>query len=278
VIYALSILGNWINSEPTAALWLLVASVLLFGVTFLHLRRQDERGWGRHLLTAFAASLAFAASAGMLYFLSSSSYAAFSKVYGAFVNGGSLSNQAWEQWRAMYGGGYYQRDLTLTQTFVIETEEVVQPTDPSAAPWVRKVKTEQPVTQNNILGFRGNVTINLADPGNQMDGFNAYVLTAKYEYDVINPTETDVRSVFVFPISQNSKLYENIRIQADGQEVDWKIVSGAITWECWMSPGEKNVVRISFVTSGMDGFVFEIQPPREVVNFDLKVYLDTDNC
>lgn len=276
--YAFSILGNWINSEPTAALWLVVASVLLFGVTFLRLRRQDEHGWGRHLLAAFSTGLAFAVLAGMLYFLSSSSYAAFSKVHSSFVNGGSLSNQAWRQWNKMYGGVYYQRDLTVAQTFIVETEEIVQPSDSSAVAWIRKVKTEQPVTQNNILGFRGNVTINLADPGNQADGFNAYQLTANYEYEVINPTETDVHSVFVFPISQNSKLYQDIRIQVNGQDMDWKVVGNDIEWERWMSPGEKNVINISFVTSGMDGFNFEIPQPREVVNFDLKVYLDTDNC
>ena len=276
--YVRSILENWINSEPTASLWLVVASVLLFGVTFLRLRRQDERAWGQHLLAAFSTGLVFAAAAGMLYFLSNSSYAAFNRVFGPFVSGGSLSNQAWEQWNKMYGGGYYQRDLTVTQTITVETEEIVQPSDPSAAAWVRKVKTEQPVTQNNILGFRGTVTINLADPGNSADGFNAYQLIANYEYDVVNPTETDVHTVFLFPLSQDSKLYEGIQIQADGQEADWKIVDGAITWERWMRPGEKNVISISFVTSGMDGFNFEILQQREVVNFDLKVYLDTDNC
>jgi hypothetical protein len=278
VDYVRAILENWINSEPTAGLWLVVASVLLFGVTFLRLRRQDERAWGRHLLVAFSTGLAFAVVAGMLYFLSTSSYAAFSQVYGPFVKGGSLSNQAWKQWKKMHGGGYYQQDLTVAQTFTVETEEIVQPSDPSAAPWVRKIKTEQPVTQNNILGFRGNVTINLADPGNQANGFDAYLLTANYEYDTVNPTETEVHTVFLFPLSQESKLYEDIRIQVDGQEVDWKIVGSDIAWEGWMKPGEKNVVRISFVTSGMDGFNFEIPQQREVVNFDLKVYLDTDNC
>jgi hypothetical protein len=278
VDYVRSILGNWISAEPTACLWLVVGSVLLFGLTFLRLRRQDERAWGRHLLEALFTGLAFAAAAGMLYFLSTSSYVAFNQVYGPFVKGGSLSNQAWEQWSKMYGGRYAQQDLTVTQTFIVETEEIVQPSDPSISPWIRKVKTEQPVTQNNIMGFRGNVTINLADPGNQMDTFNAFTLAAKYEYDVINPIETKVHSLFIFPLSQGSKLYENIHIQADGQDVDWKITDRNITWERWMSPGEKNAISISFVTTGMDSFDFEIPQQREVVNFDLKVYLDTDNC
>jgi len=278
VDYARAILENWINTEPTASLWLVVGSVLLFGVTFLRLRRQAERGWGRHLLTAFSSGLAFAAAAGMLYFLSTSSYAAFNQVYGPFVKGGSLSNQAWEKWNKMYGARYAQQDLTVSQTFTVETEEIVQPSDPSIPAWIRKVKTEQPVTQNNIVGFRGNVTINLADPGNQYDSFNAYMLAARYEYDVINPTDTQVHSVFVFPLSQGGKLYENIRIQADGQDVGWQIANGNITWEGWMSPAEKNAISVSFATTGMDGFDFEIPQQREVVNFDLKVYLDTDNC
>lgn len=271
---------NWVHREPTANLWLAVVTALLFGVTFARSRSDDERAWvwGRRLIESLVRALVFAALPGMFYFLLNSNYAAFSQACGSFTTGGSLSNRTWQQWRDFYGGDHTQRDLLVTQYVVVETQKVIQPTDPSAPPLYRNVKVEQPISQNSIVGFRGRVTMNLVDPAHQTDTFNAYTLSALYEYDIVNPVDTETRVEFSFPLSSGAKLYQDISVKVNGKKVSsWRVLSGAITWDEQMSPGEKNVVSIHYVTRGMNGFTFEIPEPREVTNFELTVALDTHN-
>ena len=278
--YTRGLLENWVHREPTASLWLTVVTVLLFGVTFARSRSDDERAWvwGRRLIESLVRGLGFAALSGMFYFLLNSNYAAFSQIHGPFTTGGSLSNQTWQKWRNLYGGGHTQRDLLVTQYVVVETQQVIQPTDPSASPLYRNVKVEQPISQNSIVGFRGRVTMNLSDPAHQTDTFNAYTLSALYEYDIVNPVDMETRVEFSFPLSSDVKLYRDIGVEVNGEQVSsWCVISGAISWDGRMRPGEKNVVSIHYVTRGMDGFFFEIPEPREVANFELTVALDTDN-
>jgi hypothetical protein len=279
--YTKHLLGNWVNREPTASLWLAVAAVLLFGVAFARSRSSDERAWvwGRRLIESLVRVFVFTALLGMFYFLLNSNYAAFSQVCGSFTTGGSLTNQTWQKWRNLYGDAHTQRDLLVTQYVTIETEEVIQPVDPSMPPLYRNVKVDQPISQNSIVGFRGRVTMNLVDPAHQTDTFNGYTLSALYEYDVVNPVDTETRVEFGFPLSSDAKLYQDISVKVNGESVSsWRVLSSTITWDERMRPGEKNVVSIHYVTKGMDGFRFEIPEPREVTNFELTVALDIHGC
>jgi hypothetical protein len=276
-----SLLGNWIAREPTAGLWLGVVTVLLFGVTFQHLSGDDRRAWtlGRRLLEALTKAAAFAALLGMFYFLLTSSFAAFSKVYASFTTGGSLSNLVWQKWHALYGGTFTQEDLQVMQFIVVETQEVLQPKDPSAPPLYRTVRTEQPVMQTSLTGFDGRVTINIVNPAGQTDSFNGYGLSAVYTYDVVNPADSETRVEFRLPLSSEAKLYQDLSVKMNGEEVPgWSVTDSAIAWEAHMQPGEKAIVSIHYMTWGMDGFVFDVPQARQVTDFKLTVAMDTDNC
>ncbi len=278
--YGRSLLGNWVNREPTASLWLTVTALLIFGVAFAHSRSDDDRAWvwGRRLIESLVRALVFAALPGMFYFLLNSNHTTFSQTCGSFTTHGSLSNQAWQEWQNLYGREHIQRDLRVTQYVTVETEEIIQPTDPSMPPLYRNIKVDRPISQNSIAGFRGRVTMNLVDPDHQQDTFDAYTLSALYEYDVINPVDTETRTEFSFPLWANTKLYQDISVTVNGEQAPlWRIISDTITWDDQMIPGEKNVVSIHYVTRGMNGFRFEIPEPREVTNFELTVALDTNN-
>jgi hypothetical protein len=276
-----SLLRNWVNREPTASLWLTVAAILIFGVTFARSRSNDERAWvwGRRLIESFVRALVFAALPGMFYFLLNSNHTTFSQICGPFTTNDSLSNQAWQKWHVLYGGEHTQRDLRVTQYVTVETQEIIQPADPSKPPLYRNVKVDRPISQNSIVGFRGQVTMNLVDPDHQQDTFDAYTLSALYEYDIINPVNTETRVEFSFPLSLNTKLYQDINVEVNGKKVSsWQVISGTIAWDRQMRPGEKNIVSIHYVTKGMEGFRFEILEPREVTNFELMVAMDTQLC
>ncbi len=273
-----SLLQNWIVAEPVASLWLGLISVLLFGATFVRLTKQTGLSWGRGFFVALAQTLVVVSLTGVCYFLLNSSFKTFSQIYGSFTSGGSLSNRAWQQWRNMYGGGYDQKDLQVVQYVTVVNEEVIQPSDPSAAPLYRNAKVEQPTQQNSIVGFRGNVELTAAGGYNDANTFNAYALSAEYEYDIINSSTEETRAEFRLPISPTSKLYQDVSLTANGKEIPWRIVDQAIFWEGRLAPGEQQTINIRFHTWGENDFLFEVPEQREITNFSLKLTMNTDNC
>lgn len=276
--HAILLLQNWIAAEPVASLWLGIISVLLFGATFMHLTKQAGLSWGGGFFTALAKTLAIVALVGAYYFLLNSGFKAFSQVYGSFTYGGSLSNRAWQQWRNLYGGGYSQKDLQVVQYVTVTTEEIIPPGDSSAVPLYRNISVEQPTQQNSIVRFRGDVTLTNAGGYNNQNTFNGYALSAKYEYEILNSLTEETRLEFHFPISPQTKLYQDIVITVDGEEVAWQVADQAIFWEERLSPGEKQTVVIRFNTWGENDFLFEIPEPREITDFSLTLTMNTDNC
>ncbi|HDQ71679.1 MAG TPA: hypothetical protein ENN19_06225 [Chloroflexi bacterium] len=278
---ARSLLLNWARHEPTVSLWLMAATALIFGAAFVNSRRDDQRAWawGRCLIEALARALAFAALAGAFYFLLNSNYDAFSRIYGSFLVGGSLSRQNWHQWHDLYGGSVFQRDLQVTQYVTVERQETIVPPDPAMPPLYRNVEVRERVLQNTIAGFRGQVTIDLLDPAHQVDTFNAYTLSGSYEYEIVNPTDTETQAEFRFPLSPETKLYYDLDVQVDGESVSsWRVISNTIAWDRQLDPGEKSVVSIHYTSRGMEGFAFRVPEPREIVDFELVVKINTDKC
>jgi hypothetical protein len=276
VIHIKFLLENWISSEPAGCLWLAVTAVLLFGVAFVRLKRNDQRAWGwfRSLLEALARSVAFVALVTVVYFLLNSSYAMFSKISGSFTTGGSLSYLAHQKWVNNYGGAFFeQRDLEVVQYVTVETQEVIQP-EGSSVPLYRNVKVEQPISENSVTRFRGEVTIKDVDQARRGNTFNAYTLTALYEYDIVNPTATVTRAEFKFPIFSGAKLYRDVSVKINDRQVPWRVVDGAIVWGQRLEPGEKAVISVGYSTWGMEGFQYKVLTPREILDFRLVISAD----
>jgi hypothetical protein len=273
-----NLLQNWITAEPAASLWLGIVAVLLFGVTFSQLSKKEGYSWGRGLLISLTKALAFVSLAIMSYFLLDNGFKAFNQIYGPFVTNGSISNRAWQKWRAMYGGTYDQQDLLVTQYIPHETQEVIPPANPQKPPLYRNVRVEQPLEQNSIQGFRGKVNINVTGEHDQKETFNGYALSAVYEYDIVNPATTETRAEFRFPTSPETRLYQNVGVSINGEETPWRMVDGAIFWEKRLLPNEKYVMSIHFDAWGENNFQFEVTQPREITNFSLIAVLNTDNC
>ena len=136
---------------------------------------------------------------------------------------------------------------------------------------------EKLVTQTSISGFRGLVTINLQDKSQPATRFNAFTLDALYEYEIINPTEMESRVVFRFPLSSSTMIYRDIQFLVNGEEVSsFQIISGMITWNGRLKPGETASISVHYLASGMDWFGYYSGDTREVKNFSLTVRVDDD--
>jgi hypothetical protein len=269
------LLQNWISAEPSAILWLGIASVLLFGLTYSRLKDRTGYSLWRVLLTALVNSLVLIALAVMSYSLLDSGYKAFFNVYGPFVASGTVSNRGWNVARKAYGGAYDQQDLQVMQYVTVITQQVVQPAKAQDPPLYRNVKVEQLLDQNSINGFRGKVNVDVT-ANDRSDTFNGFGLNADYEYDIVNPSTTEVRAEFRFPVSFETKVYKDISITANGKEVPWRMAGNAIYWEGPMVPGEKQVVSIKFSALGLNRFQFAIPDQHLITKFSLVVTVNTN--
>ncbi len=270
------LLETWVAREPTGSLWLAVATALIFGVTFVRSRGSNARAWNwiRSLFESLAKAIAFAVLAGLVYFLLNSSFAAFNKIYGSFTTGGSLSNLAHQEWVNAYGGAFFeQRDLEVTQYVTVETQEVIQP-EGSSVPLYRNVKVEQPISENSVTRFRGDVTIQDADRERQGATFNAFALSALYEYEIVNPTETFTHVEYRFPLFSGAKTYRDVSVKLNGREVPWRVSNEALVWDQRLDPGEKAAVSVHYSTWGMEGFQYKVSTPREILDFKLTISSD----
>jgi hypothetical protein len=271
-----SILANSINREAIALLWLVIAAVLLFGVTFRR-SQDDERAWvwGRRLLHAFLQAALFAGVLGMFYFLLNTSFDVFQRVSGSFTNSGSLSNRAWKKERNAYGGTFIQRDLQVRQYVPMSVEKDAVLEGQTMPLPDGSFVIEQQVAQTSITRFRGLVALELEDSQHQIDTFNTYRLHADYQYTIANPVDSEVRAEFSFPLSNETILYENLEIEMDGKSVAYlSDGAGAVGWVRQMQPGEKSTVSIQYTAKGMDGFLFEVVEQRKITDFELRIDLN----
>lgn len=270
---------DWISREPTGTLWLAMVAVLLFGAAVSRSgNRKDPWEWMRTILEALAGALIFMGLAWMGYFLLVNNYAAFEKVHHSFTQYGSDSYIAQQQWKRIYGVNFLQQDdLEVTQYETMETLESVPVGEPPILLY-KTTKTEKMVSQNDITRFRGYVVIQGVDWNQRDETFNAYTMSASYDYDVINPLAISTRAEFRFPLFGGSKLYQDVIVKVDQREIDWSVRDGAIVWERSMQPNEKTSISIQYTTWSMDGFQFRIAKSREVRDFKMTIAIDTALC
>ena len=273
-------LQNWVSNESMAALWLVVSGVALTAATYRDWRGQDQGfwGWARRLGQALGNLLLFVGIVGIFVVLLTNDFYSFNKIHASFTSTDSTSRANWMVWRKSYGGRLVQRDLIVTQFIKKETVEAIPSSEPNGQVLYRNIVAEEPLGQDSITAFQGKVTMNLVNRENQLQTFNAYTLSAIYEYDVVNPVDFETRAQFEFPLMLDAGPYEHISIKVDGVEAPWLADQGFIIWDAQMLPAQKRRISISYDVRGMDGYVFEAPDQREVTDFTLTVALDTDNC
>ena len=272
--------ADWITREPTGTLWLVVVAALLFAASVSRSGDRDKNlwTWARALIESCATALLFIGLAWMGYFLLAHNYDAFEKIHHSFTQFDSDSYKVHQQWKKIYGENFFQQnDLEVTQYQTVDTVETVPVGDPPVN-FYRNAKSEKAVSQNDITRFRGYIVIQGVDWNQRDSTFNAYSMSATYDYEIANSQALGTRAEFRFPLFGGSKLYQDVMVRVNQREVDWSIRDGAIVWERFMQPGEAISVSIQYSTWSMDGLQFKIVNAREVRDFKLTIAIDTALC
>ena len=273
----LDLLTGWISREPVAGLLMVVTAALISAraLTYRPQGGSSFQVWVLRLVHALAGGLVFLGMAGLFQFLLVRDYTSFSSLYGSFTVGGSLPNKEWARWRSIYGGPLTQTDLILMPTIQQESVEAIPPVDPAGSTLYRNITVDQPVSENLITAFEGQLKMELVNPTHPMDGFNAFTLYADYRYQIENPlqTATKVKFLFVLP---DARLAREVSLLMDGKKIPILLEDKALAWEASLQPGQRSEVSIHYLVSGMDYFVFEIPAARQITDFSLNLALNSD--
>ena len=268
----LSIIQAWITDAQHIVIWLGITSVLLFGVSIPQFK---EYPWQRRIILSFGRMFVFLCIIGFSSFLTKYNFSVFEKINGPFVTEGSVSNQAWKAWRNIYGGNFTQENLKVNAYRQIEQTVEIAQENPAAKPLYTMILVDEPVQQNSIEQFNGVVTIK-AKQENQ-DSFNVFTLTAIYEYEIVNHSPDALRYVFRFPLSTETKQYQNLYVLLNDKEIEWTLHDGAIFWEKTIYPDQKVYLKIQYESMGENAYVFRVPDAYEIRNFNLALTINSGN-
>ena len=269
-------------NQPALRLWLagtLACAIILVYTQYRRARQAGDTPASslQTLAAALAKGLAFTGLALLVFLLLTRGYDGFNRVYANFLSGGSLSNQAWERWHALYGEHLVQRELEVTH-YVKETRVTqVWPGDADHPAAYVDEEVEMPLALNSITAFNGSATLNLVDPQHQEDAYNAFALTARYVYEVTNPSDKPTRAAFRFPFDTDSRLYRDIHVLRSGEEFeDWAVNYNVLNWSLPMQPGQVEQIEIRYTTWGMNGYTYMLETPRRVSSFELSLAFESE--
>jgi hypothetical protein len=157
---------------------------------------------------------------------------------------------------------------------MVATLPVTEPSNPTL---YQTALIRQPVPQNSIVRFQGQVEM-VSRKEQNVDKFNAYFINARYLYEVVNQSELAVETEFLFPLATSDVYFENIHVQVDGKDVDdLQAVSNGLWWAQSMEPNRKIVVTISYSARGIDAYQFVVPQAREIRDFSFSISSDDPN-
>lgn len=265
---------SFFGDEPIGILFSVVVALLLGG----YVRKQYEQsGWAGSIVYSSAYSLIFLGLTLGGYVFLRSNIGTFSSLHQSFVSSGSIS---WFKWRNVlktWRGPITQSDLQISHYIETNVLATLPATEPSSPVLYKAIQVRQPVPQNSIVRFQGQVEM-LSKKEQGADKFNAYFVNAEYLYDVVNHSEMAVETEFLFPLAPFDGLFENIQVRADGKEVDDLQTNGSgLWWTLGMEPNQKVTISISYVARGLDAYQFVVPQPREIKDFNLSISSDDPN-
>jgi hypothetical protein len=263
---------NWFNLEPAVSVLMVATAIVLFGSAFQAYKETSGKFWPwvRKVIEASIGALLFL---GLLW-----SFRAIlnDNMYTFYSTHGSVSDisraSAWSIW----GRPHTQSELTVHHYHDVEIKEEIPREDITAAPVYRTVMQRQEVQQNSIIGFTGDIDMQLSERQKGYALYSGYTLDVLLNYQIINDSQFKTDAQFAFPLSPGQTLFEDFKVLVNGNDISSKLhFSGDIVyWAVWMSPQEKMDISISYLSRGMDTFYYQIPAQREISNFKLTLTID----
>lgn len=267
---------NWINFEPTVGLLMLITAIALFGSGFRNYQQSAETFWPwlRQLLTvstsALVGTILFVGLMWAFRIVLNDNVATFYSTHG------SVSDLSRSSAQTIWGRPHEQIELTIHHTHQVEKLEELPREKPEDPPKYKTVTVTEDVPQNSIVGFNGDVMMQLSEREKGYALYSGYILDVKITYDIINDSPFETDAEFDFPLSRGQALFENFVITMDGVDLSPKlrIANDDVSWTAQMKPHQKSQLVITYSSRGMDYFYYQIPVQREIKNFVLTLTID----
>ncbi|MBN1430058.1 MAG: hypothetical protein JXB07_16935 [Anaerolineae bacterium] len=263
---------NWMTVEPAVSMLMITTAIVLFGSTYRSLQETSGNFWPwlRRIIEASVAAVLFV---GLLW--------AFRAVLNDnsltfYSTHGSLSDisrsSAWSIW----GRPHTQIELTVSHSHEVEVKEELPREDPTKPPLYRTVVQRQTVPQNSIVGFNGDVDMQLSEREKGYAFYSGYVVDVALSYDIVNDSSIETDTDFTFPLSQGQTLFEDFVIKMDDRDLssDLRFGQDMVSWTTRMDPHQQSKVIITYSSRGMDYFYYQIPVQREIKDFNLILTID----
>jgi hypothetical protein len=273
-------LWGWILENPVASLPFLLA-VLVWTVSRVPRGENPGSGfwdWSRRLIGSSAFFLSVLLVAGFFHLVLTTA----SRESRAFFE--SSVQQRWDREASVWGKGFMQDELRVTQFETVEERETIEATDPSAPPRIVTRLVRREVLQNGILETKGEVKITRSHPERRARGeplLNSFFVSAAFEYKVVNNHTSVTEAEFLFPLSPDAGIYDSLRVWMDGKELDSELQirpKDGVAWKTALAPGREIRVAVEYASRGLDWYFYRVPQPRELGVFLLTIATDTSDA
>ncbi len=264
------LLSDWFSKDLSTSLLMWVTFVLVFASQLMNYGDKSADVSPLVLLERFVSSVIraswFILILGIFYFLLNFTSNTFYKAILVIEKEEETPPEILEA-RNAWGGKISQSEMKVAFSYTeIETNSISGSEDQIL--YIDSTKTVE-VEQNGVIGFEGNVNIEMEDLA-----IDSYTAQAEYIYWVENSSDLSLKTEFTFPISAG-QYYEGLNVLVDEKLVDITISSNRIHWEIFMRPKEKVKVEIRYLTRGVTSFLYIVPTKRAVDNFEFFIAIDT---
>jgi len=267
---------QWINLDPTVGLLMLITAVVLFGSAFKDYQDSDAGFWPwlkKTLGVVLRASLAAVLFVGLMWAFRVILNDNVSTFYSTH---GSLSDVSRSSAQTIWGRPHTQIELTVEHSHEIQVQEELPREDLTQPPTYKMVTKREDVPQNSIVGFVGDVHMQLSEREKGYALYSGYTIDVALTYDLVNDSDFLTDADFTFPLSPGQSLFENFIIKMDGTDLSPKlrIANDVVSWTVKMTAHQKSKLEITYSSRGMDYFYYQIPVQREIKNFVLTLTID----
>lgn len=262
---------NWMDVQPTIALLMAIAALALFGSALkLDQASPSLWEWIQQIIKASVGAVLFLGLLWAFRSILNSNNTTFNSTHG------SLSQTTLESAQSIWGRPHIQRGLAVEHYIEVVEQEEIPRSDPTQPPVYRNKKVRQQVLQNSVVGLKGQVDLTLSEREKGYALYNGFIANARFEYDVVNNSDTQTDAIYTFPLSPQQTMYENFKVMVDDADCSplLNFQDDQVQWKQTMTPHQRSKAIITYTARGMDYFYYQIPVQRESRNFSLALTVD----
>ena len=186
---------------------------------------------------------------------------------------GRVSQVNLESVEKIWGSPHVQRDLLVAHYYMQPVSDEVRD---ELGRIVKRTQLQRiDVPQNSITSTRGEVTLTRSERKKGSAKYPGFVLQCHFIYRVRNFADRATTADYSFPLSPGQSKFDNFIVLMNGedQSAHLNLDSEDASWSMPMTPGQENVVDISYTSQGLQRFYYQVSDAREIRDFLLTLNL-----